>query len=61
MLRLSEYLATLRSWLAQKREEGQRLGDYVLMLALVAIVALAALTGLSSALVTKLGQVTNAL
>lgn len=58
MLSLYVYLETLRSRIAEKSEEGQGLAEYGLILALVAVVAIAALTSLGSAIVTDLGKVT---
>ena len=61
MLNLYVYIETLRSRIAEKLEEGQGLAEYGLILALVAVVAITALSGLGTAIVAKLGQVTNAL
>jgi pilus assembly protein Flp/PilA len=61
MLSLYVYLETLRSRIMERDEEGQGLAEYGLILALVAVVAITALTGLGTAIVSKLGQVTNAL
>jgi Flp pilus assembly pilin Flp len=44
-----------------KRDEGQTLVEYTLILALVSIAAIAALTGLGSAIVAKLEAVTTQL
>ena len=43
----------------RERDEGQGLAEYGLILALVAAVAVAALTGLGGAIVNALGQVVN--
>ncbi|MGI8551135.1 MAG: Flp family type IVb pilin [Dehalococcoidia bacterium] len=61
MLSIYTFIETLRSRFTNDSEEGQGLAEYGLILALIAVVAIAALTGLGSALVTKLQQVTNAL
>ncbi|MGI8551414.1 MAG: Flp family type IVb pilin [Dehalococcoidia bacterium] len=61
MLSLYVYLQNLQSRLMDESESGQGLAEYGLILALIAVVAIAALTGLGTALVTKLQQVTNAL
>ena len=61
MLNLYVYLETLRSRIVEKAEEGQGLAEYGLILALVAVVAIAALTGLGGAIKNTLGSVTNAL
>ena len=44
-----------------KREEGQALVEYTLILALVSIAAIATLTTIGQDIVTKLGQVVTAL
>jgi len=45
----------------QRDEAGQGLVEYGLILALIAVVAIAALTGLGSAILAALSQVTGAL
>jgi pilus assembly protein Flp/PilA len=61
MYQIFAILETIRSRFVSDEESGQGLAEYALILALVAVVAIAALTGLGAAIVTKLGQVTNAL
>jgi pilus assembly protein Flp/PilA len=61
MLNLYVSLETLRSRIAEQFEDGQGLAEYGLILALIAVVAIAALTGLGTAIASKLGQVTNGL
>ncbi|MGI8553037.1 MAG: Flp family type IVb pilin [Dehalococcoidia bacterium] len=61
MLSLYVYLQNLQARLMDESESGQGLAEYGLILALIAVVAIAALTGLGAAIVTKLQQVTNAL
>ena len=56
----------LRIWSAVtratlKREEGQALVEYTLILALVSIAAILTLTSLGAAIVTRLGDVVTAL
>jgi len=47
--------------LSHKREEGQALVEYTLILALVSIVAIGVLTILGTDIVTKLKEVANAI
>jgi pilus assembly protein Flp/PilA len=44
-----------------KKEEGQALVEYTLILALVSIVAVTVLTNMGNAIVTKLGEVEKAI
>jgi pilus assembly protein Flp/PilA len=44
-----------------RREEGQALVEYTLILALVSVVAIAALTSIGTEIVTRLGNVVTAL
>jgi pilus assembly protein Flp/PilA len=53
-------LQSLLRWVHDD-EEGQGLAEYGLILALVAVVAITALSGLGSAIVGTLGQVVNSL
>jgi pilus assembly protein Flp/PilA len=61
MYSLYFFVESLRARLFDRDEDGQGLAEYGLILALVAVVAITALTGLGSAIVNKLGQVTNAM
>jgi pilus assembly protein Flp/PilA len=61
MYQLYFFVESLKSRLFDRDEEGQGLAEYGLILALVAVVAITALTGLGTAIVNKLGQVTNAM
>jgi pilus assembly protein Flp/PilA len=61
MLSMYVFLESLRARLTERSEEGQGLAEYGLILALIAVVAIAALTGLGTAIAAKLGQVTSAL
>lgn len=56
--RISE--ALLKLFVRYKDEEGQALAEYALILGLIAIVAVAALTLLGTAITGKLGGVTSA-
>ena len=60
MLRLWVWLETLRQQ-AMDEEAGQGLAEYGLILALIAVVAIVALTNLGTGIVAKLAQVTAAL
>jgi len=61
MLSMYVLLETLRARVSERAEEGQGLAEYGLILALVAVVAIVALTGLGNAIVTTLGQIAGAL
>jgi pilus assembly protein Flp/PilA len=60
---LEMIVAYARAYTAQitKREEGQALVEYALILALVSVVAIAALQALGVGIVQKLGQITTSL
>ncbi len=53
--------ALLRLMARFQREEGQAMAEYGLILALIAVVAIAALTLLGTTIAGKLGQITTAL
>jgi pilus assembly protein Flp/PilA len=57
------FMAALMNWIRvnETSEEGQGLAEYGLILALVAVVAIVALTGLGNAIVSSLGQVAGSL
>ena len=59
MLSLSIILETIRMRFAALDERGQGLAEYGLILALIAVVAVAALTGLGGAIVNELSTVTS--
>ena len=58
---MSGLLLAIESWVRARRrnEDGQGLAEYGLILALVAAVAVAALTGLGAAVVNTLGSIVN--
>ena len=53
--------AVLRMFVRFKDEEGQALAEYGLILGLIAVVAIAALTLLGTAVTGKLGSISSAL
>jgi len=57
------FFTMMQTWLRAHAdsEEGQGLAEYGLILALVAVVAIVALTGLGTAIASALGQVTGSL
>ena len=58
---LNRFVLSLYTRAQIKREEGQALVEYTLILALVSIVAIAVLTNIGNAIVTKLGEVEKAI
>jgi Flp pilus assembly pilin Flp len=58
---LNRLVQTLVARMQLKREDGQALIEYTLILALVSIAAIATLTTIGGDIVTKLGQVVTAL
>ena len=60
---MTALITAIETWLRTRTdsEEGQGLAEYGLILALVAVVAIVALTGLGSAIATTLGQVAASL
>ncbi len=56
-------IAGIQTWLQTRAaaEDGQGLAEYGLILALIAVVAIAALTGLGNGISSTLGSVTSAL
>ena len=56
MLSAYIYWQAIRMRLAQRWEKGQGLAEYSLMLVLIAVIAIAALTGLGQTIVGKLYQ-----
>jgi pilus assembly protein Flp/PilA len=61
MYQLTTMIEILRSRFASEDESGQGLAEYGLILALIAVVAIAALTGLGTAIANELTKVTAAL
>jgi pilus assembly protein Flp/PilA len=61
MVTLYAIVEALRARFASEDESGQGLAEYGLILALVAVVAIAALTGLGNAIVGALGQIAGSL
>jgi pilus assembly protein Flp/PilA len=61
MTSIFELLDAVRSRIDTDDESGQGLAEYGLILALVAVVAIVALTGLGSAIVSTLGQIAGSL
>jgi Flp pilus assembly pilin Flp len=58
---LNRFVLSLYTRAQLKKDEGQALVEYTLILALVSIVAITVLTGIGTAIVTKLGEVEKAL
>jgi Flp pilus assembly pilin Flp len=58
---LNQFVLSLITRVQIKRDEGQALVEYTLILALVSIVAIAVLTNIGKSIVTKLGEVEKAL
>ena len=55
-------IAGIQTWLQTRAaEDGQGLAEYGLILALIAVVAIAALTGLGSGISSTLGSITSSL
>jgi pilus assembly protein Flp/PilA len=61
MYRFYALLASLYGHIHSEDESGQGLAEYGLILALIAVVAVAALTGLGTAIASKLNAVASAL
>jgi Flp pilus assembly pilin Flp len=58
---LNRFVLSLHTRVMIRREEGQALVEYTLILALVSIVAIAVLTNIGNAIITKLGEVEKAI
>jgi Flp pilus assembly pilin Flp len=58
---LNRFVLSLYTRAQIKKDEGQALVEYTLILALVSIVAIAVLTNIGKSIVTKLGEVEKAL
>jgi pilus assembly protein Flp/PilA len=58
---LNQFVLSLYTRAQIKKEEGQALVEYTLILALVSIVAITVLTNIGKDIVTKLGEVEKAL
>jgi Flp pilus assembly pilin Flp len=58
---LNRFMLSLCARTRITRDEGQALVEYTLILALVSIVAVAVLTNIGTAIVTKLGEVEKAI
>lgn len=63
-------METINAWMLEqyvaitsaiKSEEGQTFGEYALIFALLVLIAMAGLSGIAQALLTKFGQVATAL